>query len=315
MIKSKIIAYSLTVVLLCCLVYCFVSSQNQTVPTPEVDSNSSAASSEQTSSDDLTVKKHSPSNIVTPDEKGDLYFTVASHDLGYFNYSTALHYEGEDADAQFLNWKATVQGFDVDFYFCQEYQLYFDKDYALKADDLFADRFKYTDNIYANYYGAVGIMGKHRMVDRNGFDLVSTQKSYDTINRPCLISSTKINGNIRIWLCSFSLFSDTRPETADAARREQLQAIMDNRWIKDSTYCILAGNFNSNNPELVELLKENGFTICNTDGTPTVDRAGVTDIDNIAVKGFEIVDFTVDPSRRCTSNHYPLFAKLKLIKE
>lgn len=305
MYKSKIIAYALCVILAGCLVYAAVNSDSKKYDTGGQNS---------TVSEDIAVKKQLPSNIVEPDENGDLCFTVATHDLGYFNYSTALHYEGEDVDAQYQNWKSVINGYDVDFFFCQEYQLYFDADYRLGADGIFKDKFKNYDNIYANAYGAVGIMSQHRQVDRYGIDLIADVDGYVGPSRPCVIASSKINGNFRIWLASFSLFNDKSSETAPLARKQQLQMLLNNRWIKESEYAILAGNFNSDDGELAELLAENGYTLCNN-GIPTTDKKGAVAIDNIAVKGFEVVECSVYPDKRCTSNHYPVVAKLKLVRK
>ncbi len=299
--KSKFIAYILCFAMIACIGYLSVDKFYLSKKNKPNDMN---ATSENEGSTQKGETLEQEDNI---DESE--YFTVCSHDLGYFNYSTKLHYEGEDINEQFENWKKTVAELKSDFYFCQEYQTYFDPSYVIPSEEIFNETYKYN-HIFSNAYGSAGVMSDFRLVDTDIFRLTSTQPGYEQTNRPGVLASVKAGDKLRVWLASFTLFTSKSPETSAAAREEQLQQLLDNRWIRKGKYVIIAGNLNSDDENLRRLLTENGFTLCVND-TPTIDLEGNYAIDNIAVKGFDIVEVNVYPEKRCTSNHYPIVAKLK----
>ncbi len=296
--KSKFIAYALCIALVLCIGYVvvdkrFLSKKKQ--PSTPVESQTSDMSSGVDDEDEI------------PEQE---FYTVCSHDLGYFNYSTASHYEGADVTEQFENWKNTIAELKADFYFCQEYQPYFDTAYTMPSIELYNDSYRYN-HIYSSAYGSVGIMSDFRLVDADFYRLISDQPGYEQTNRPGVIASTKAGDKLRVWLSTFTLFPSSSPMTADAAREEQLTQLMDNRWLRKSRYAIIGGNFNSEDANLRQILEENGFTLCLGSDVDTGAHEGTQAIDNIAVKGFEVVEANVLPEKSCTSNHYPIMVKLK----
>ncbi len=299
--KMKFLAYTLCIVLVACVIYTAFEKPVKPSSSPE-DINSATTSDSETPAEEETAPK-----------EDDGIYTVLSHDLGYFNYSTKLRYQGEDYEAQAQNWKEMISRNKADFYLCQELQNFFDKDRKIDTLDLYSDTYK--NNIsYANTYGSIGIFSDYRLVDDDNFILESTMDSFKDKNRPVAIASTKVTERQRVWLASLTLFAGERSEQTDTARIEQLEYFFKNRWIKNSRYAIIAGNFNTTDENLIKLLNDNGFELCLKD--PSIDtlnnKTGKGAIDNIAVKGFDVLDAKLLTEESCTSNHFPIMATLQI---
>ncbi len=293
--KSKVIAYILCVVMVACIAYAAFDANNK----PQ----SSGTVSEDTSDVQSTPQKT---------EVQQDYFTVCSHDVGYYNYSTDINYRGPDTVQMLNKWADSVKRTEADFYLCQEYHQYFDPDHTMDArDSIYKPCYA---NLYqhSNSFGSVAAMSDKHLVDLNKVELTSKVEGFTETNRPAVICSTKINSKVRIWLASFTLFlGDSNPKL-DEARAQQLEMLLDNRWIKNSNYAIIGGNFNSTDSRLREILEENGFQICVNETDLDTINSGKGTIDNIAVKGFEVLEAQVLPEEACSSNHYPITAKLKI---
>lgn len=265
--------------------------------------------------------------FVNDDKKGINPITVSTWNVGQFGggrgQSTIIP---SNYNQEVLKWNKKVRGIYADLCGMQEYNPVFGKNVNnedCSPNDVVWDFYKYFEVFrqpeVTSYWGGNGIGSQMKLsngqkvkYDCNKGVIApdpTTQHLLDEVAFYTLADMQLMGVNVKVACCTIAFnASDSTDNTYQAAQYAELV-----EKFSGYDHVILLGDFETVDDSSLSAFTSNGFSICNGGAfgwfkTCPNTNMGNGNLDNIIVKGFDIVNVGMDVND--LSDHYPLIAQL-----